>query len=55
MSLLEEVIDVVDALGVVPVRFHLAEAEDGSLAGDMEVAPTSEVELVGPRLRLSSR
>ena len=48
VSLLEEVIDVVDALGVVPVRFHLAEAEDGSLAGDMEVVPTSDVELVGP-------
>ncbi len=48
VSLLEEVIYVVDALGVVPVRFHLAEAEDGSLAGDMEVVPASEVELVGP-------
>ncbi len=48
VSLLEEVIYVVDALGVVPVRFHLAEAEDGGLAGDMEVVPTSEVELVGP-------
>ena len=48
VSLLEEVIYVVDALGVVPVRFHLAEAEDGSLAGDMEVVPTSDVELVGP-------
>jgi len=48
VSLLEEVIDVVDALGVVPVRFHLAEAEDGSLVGDMEVVPTSDVELVGP-------
>ncbi len=47
VSLLEEVIYAVDALGVVPLRFHLAEAEDGSLAGDMEVVRTSEVELVG--------
>jgi SHS2 domain-containing protein len=48
VSLLEEVIYVVDALGVVPVRFHLAEAEDGGLAGDMEVVPASQVDLVGP-------
>jgi SHS2 domain-containing protein len=48
VSLLEEVIYVVDALGVVPVRFHLAEAEDGGLAGDMEVVPASSVVLVGP-------
>ena len=48
VSLLEEVIYVVDALGVVPVRFHLAEAEDGGLAGDMEVVPASRVDLVGP-------
>ncbi len=55
MSLLEEVVYVVDALGVVPVRYHLVEAEVGSFAGDMEEVPTSEVELVGPGLRLSSR
>lgn len=48
VSLLEEVIYVVDALGVVPVRFHLAEAEDGGLAGDMEVVPAAGLELVGP-------
>ena len=48
VSLLEEVIFLVDALGVVPVRFHLAEAEDGGLAGDMEVVPASRVDLVGP-------
>jgi SHS2 domain-containing protein len=48
VSLLEEVIYVVDALGVVPVRFHLAEAEDGGLTGDMEVVPASQVHLVGP-------
>ena len=55
MSLLEEVVYVVDALGVVPVRYHLVEAEVGNFAGDMEEVPTSEVELVGPGLRLSSR
>lgn len=48
VSLLEEVIFVVDALGVVPVRFHVAEADDGGLVGDMEVVPASQVELVGP-------
>ncbi len=48
VSLLEEVIYLVDALGVVPIRFHLAEAEDGGLAGDMEVVPASRVDLVGP-------
>ncbi len=48
VSLLEEVIDVVDALGVVPVRFHLAEAEGGGLAGDMEVVSARQVGLVGP-------
>ena len=48
VSLLEEVIFLVDALGVVPIRFHLAEAEDGGLAGDMEVVPASRVDLVGP-------
>lgn len=47
VSLLEEVIYVVDALGVVPVRFHLFEAEDGGLVGDMEVVPASQVDLVG--------
>ncbi len=48
VSLLEDVIYVVDALGVVPVRFHLADAEDGSVAGDMEVVSASRVDLVGP-------
>lgn len=48
VSLLEEVIYVVDALGVVPVRFHLVQAEDGGLTGDMEVVPASQVDLVGP-------
>lgn len=47
-SLLEDVIDTVDVFSVVPVRFHLVETEDGGIAGDMEVAPSDQVELVGP-------
>ena len=48
VSLLEEVIFVVGVFGVVPMRFHLAETEDGALAGDMEVVPAGAVEQVGP-------
>lgn len=47
VSLLEEVIFVVDALGVVPVRFHLADTTDGGLAGDMEVVSATRLALVG--------
>lgn len=46
--LLEEVIYIVDVVGVVPVRFHLAETENGGVAGDMEVVDAGEVALVGP-------
>lgn len=45
---LEEVICTMDVLGVVPVRFHLAETEDGGIAGDMEVVPGGMVQVVGP-------
>lgn len=48
VMLLEEVIFDLDVLSVVPVRFHLAETEEGGVAGDMEVVPAEEVELVGP-------
>ena len=48
VSLLEEVIYVTDVLGVVPVRFHLAETEDGGVAGDMEVVEAGDAVLVGP-------
>jgi len=48
VSLLEEVIYVTEVLGVVPVRFHLADTEDGGVAGDMEVVDARQVELVGP-------
>jgi len=48
VSLLEEVIYVTEVLGVVPVRFHLADTEEGGVAGDMEVVEAAQVELVGP-------
>lgn len=48
VSLLEDVIYTVDVFGKVPVRVHLAEAEDGGVAGDMEVVDADEVILVGP-------
>jgi SHS2 domain-containing protein len=48
LDLLEEVISTVDVLDVVPVRFHLAETEDGGIAGDMEVVPGGSVEVLGP-------
>ncbi len=48
VSLLEEVIYVVDVFSVVPVRVHLGAAEGGGVAGDLEVVPASEVGLRGP-------
>lgn len=48
VSLLEDVIDALDVFAVVPVRFHLGEVEDGSIAGDMEVVPASRVTVIGP-------
>ena len=48
VALFEEVVFALDVFGVVPVRFHLAETEDGSVAGDMEVVPSSSARLVGP-------
>ena len=48
VSLLEDVIYVLDVFSVVPVGFHLAETEDGTVAGDMEVVPVGQVQVVGP-------
>ncbi len=48
VALLEEVIYVTDVLGVVPIRFHLVETEDGGVAGDMEVVDSRQAVLVGP-------
>jgi len=48
VALLEEVIYVFDVFSMVPVCFHLTEADDGSIAGDMEVVPVDQVVIVGP-------
>ena len=48
VALLEEVIETVDVFGKVPVHVHLAEAEDGAMAGDLEVVDVAEVTRVGP-------
>jgi SHS2 domain-containing protein len=48
VSLFEDVIYGLDVLSAVPVRFHLAETEDGGIAGDMEVVPVQETVAVGP-------
>jgi SHS2 domain-containing protein len=48
IRLLEDVIYVVDVFSVVPVRFHLAETEDGGVAGDMEVVPLDAARVTGP-------
>ncbi len=47
VELLEEVIYTVDVFGKVPVHVHLAEAEDGGVAGDLEVVEAAEVVLIG--------
>jgi SHS2 domain-containing protein len=47
-SLVEEVIDTIDAFSVVPVRFHLSATEDGGFAGDMEVVPIRQVAVTHP-------
>lgn len=44
-SLFEDVLSTVDVFGLVPVRFHLSDTEDGGVAGDMEVVPASQVEI----------
>jgi SHS2 domain-containing protein len=48
VSLLEEVIYELDARGLVPVRFRLAETDDGGFGGEMEAVPLEQVEVVGP-------
>lgn len=48
VSLVEDVLYAVDALAVVPIRFHLAETGHLGVAGEMEVVPVGEVEPRGP-------
>lgn len=45
-SLVEEVVQRLQVFSVVPVRFHLAETDDGGLIGDMEVVPIDRVTLI---------
>ena len=47
VSLLEEVIYVIDVLGAVPANVVLHETEDGKLAGSIDVAPSGAVETHG--------
>jgi len=48
VSLLEDVIYSLDVFSYVPVRFHLAEKDDGTIAGQMEVVGIDQVAIVGP-------
>jgi len=48
VTLLEEVIATVDVFGKVPAHVHLAEAEDGGVAGDLEVVDADTLHLTGP-------
>lgn len=47
VSLLEEVIFVIDVLGGVPANVVLDEAEDGSVVGFIDLAPLAAVEIHG--------
>lgn len=49
VTLLQQVLDDLAVLNVVPVRVHLAETEDGGVAGDMEVVSLSSVRATGRR------
>jgi SHS2 domain-containing protein len=48
VALFEEVIYLADVFAVVPVRFELAESEDGGVNGRLEVVPATATEPVGP-------
>lgn len=48
VSLLEGVIYRLDVDAMVPVRFHLADSQDGGVSGQMEVVGSERVEVVGP-------
>lgn len=47
VSLLEEVIYVIDILGGVPAKVVLDETEDGSVVGFIDLAPLAAVEIHG--------
>lgn len=37
MAVVEEVVSLVSVFGLAPVRLHLADTEDGGMAGDVEI------------------
>ena len=47
VALLEEIVYLVDALGVVPVDVALEATEDGGVAGYFETVPVSQVGIRG--------
>ena len=51
VRLVEEVIGALEVFSVVPVRVHLAETEDGGVAGDLEVVPAGRVRPARPGVR----
>ncbi len=48
VDILEDVIYAMDVFGTVPVRFHLAETEEGGMSGDMEMVDAADATIVGP-------
>ena len=54
-SLVDEVIGALDVFSLVPVRFHLADTEEGGVSGDMEVVAVTDVQVVGRRPRRVDR
>lgn len=47
VSLIEEMIFVIDTLGRVPVQITLEEAEDGGVAGSFDIAEADAVQIHG--------
>jgi SHS2 domain-containing protein len=47
VSLLEEIIYVVDVLGGIPTRVTLEETEDGGISGFIDIAPADVLEIHG--------
>lgn len=48
VSLLEEVLFVLDALSCVPIDVSLSEGADGGVTGSFQIVPTEDVETCGP-------
>lgn len=48
VSVLDELIYIIDALGCVPVGVALEETEDGGAAGFFDIVPVDCVEIIGP-------